>query len=361
MPLAPTGFARLTPRAAGAALLAFVAVSLAAVAVSLSPVRINRAALAAPRNSDLCLYQAEVERIRRGEGYYQAAAAELAARGYPTASVFNWRLPLPMWLLGKLPDARWGQALLGLAALGVLVWGFALLADEGRTWEGVLGAVLLTGALLPVVLDGLYVLPVLWAGVLGALALLAAARGRPALGILSGTAALLTRELALPLAVAAGWFAWRDGRRREALGWLLGLVLFGAYLGLHIAHVREHYISPESRAQAESWIQFNAAPMVLAVCQMNVYLLLLPQWVTALVVPLALVGFAGWHTPAGQTIGTVVCLFLVAFAIVGQPFNQYWGCLFAPLLCLGAARGPRSLADLWRAARWKIPSWATAG
>ena len=57
----------------------------------------------------MALYRAEVDRIRNGEGYYQAAAAELTARGYPTRSVFNWRTPLPMWLLGKHADIGAGQ------------------------------------------------------------------------------------------------------------------------------------------------------------------------------------------------------------------------------------------------------------
>ncbi len=34
---------------------------------------------------------------------------ELHQRGYPTRSVFNWRTPLPMWLLGKLPSEVLGR------------------------------------------------------------------------------------------------------------------------------------------------------------------------------------------------------------------------------------------------------------
>jgi hypothetical protein len=44
-----------------------------------------------------------------------------------------------------------------------------------------------------------------------------------------------------------------------------------------------------------------------------------------------------------------VCLFVLAFAFVGQPFNQYWGSLYTPLLCLGAARAPAAVKDLWHA------------
>src|SRR5207244_3739842 len=41
--------------------------------------------------NDLKLYGAIVRRVHDGEGYYDAAATELRAQGYPSASLFNWR------------------------------------------------------------------------------------------------------------------------------------------------------------------------------------------------------------------------------------------------------------------------------
>ena len=81
----------------------------------------------------MALYRAEVDRIHRGEGYYQAAAAELTPRGYPTRSVFNWRTPLPMWLLGKLPAAAIGKVLLGGLALLLVLMAMEALAREENT------------------------------------------------------------------------------------------------------------------------------------------------------------------------------------------------------------------------------------
>jgi hypothetical protein len=76
----------------------------------------------------------------------------------------------------------------------------------------------------------------------------------------------------------------------------------------------------------------------------------LPQWITAIYLVAAMVGMAGWNTPLGTRIGLSTCLFLLAFAFVGQSFNQYWGSLIAPLLCFGVVRFPASLRDLYRAA-----------
>ena len=84
---------------------------------------------------------------------------------------------------------------------------------------------------------------------------------------------------------------------------------------------------------------------------MNAYLLLLPQWMTAIYLAAALVGLAGWDTPLGMRVGLSTCLFLMAFAVVGQSFNQYWGALIAPLLCFGVVQFPASLRNLCRAAK----------
>jgi hypothetical protein len=83
---------------------------------------------------------------------------------------------------------------------------------------------------------------------------------------------------------------------------------------------------------------------------MNAYLLLLPPWVTALYFAAAMFGFAGWHTSLGTRIGLTTCLYVMAFAVAGQDFNQYWGSIIAPLLCFGVVRSPASMRDLCRAA-----------
>ena len=83
---------------------------------------------------------------------------------------------------------------------------------------------------------------------------------------------------------------------------------------------------------------------------MNAYVLLFPQGAAAVYLVAALVGLAGWNTPLGRRISLTVCLFLVSFAVVGHSFNQYWGSMFAPLLCFGVVRFPGSLRDLCLAA-----------
>src|SRR5262245_19616252 len=79
--------------------LVFLATSVCLAGITLSSLRSGFADAPSRGPGDVALYQAEVERIRAGESYYEAAANELPARGYPTRSVFNWRTPLPVSLV----------------------------------------------------------------------------------------------------------------------------------------------------------------------------------------------------------------------------------------------------------------------
>ena len=351
-----SGYARLTPGQARLVLLALLWVTISCVAVTLSPLAQGRVGKPARGEGDVALYRAEVDRIHAGQGYYQAAAAELVARGYTTRSVFNWRLPLPIWLIGRMPAVgtapqEWslGKVLLGLLAAAVILTAYEALAREGSVWRALGCGVLLTGPLLLCVLGDIFVMPVLWAGVLITLSISTYGLNRPAWGTVIGLSAAFCSELALPYCGLCAALAWRHHRRRELAAWAVGLAAWLVYFGLHWVQVAK-LITPDALAHRDGWIQFGGASFVLSTVQMNPYLLLLPQWVAALYFAAAMFGFAGWHTPLGQRAGLTAALFVAGLGIVGQEFNQYWGTLFAPLLCFGFVRLPQSLRDLWKAA-----------
>jgi hypothetical protein len=346
-----TAYANLSPVTARMALAAFAAATLGCVLVTLSPWRSGYADAPDRGANDVQLYAAEVRRIQAGEGYYEAAGRELRIRGYPTKSVFNWRTPLPMWFLGQLPNPLWGKWLLASMALVTLFLAMAAMVDDAGLVVGGLCLVLLGGALLPCFIGELYVMPVVWAGTIIALSLAALGAGYRKLGVAVGLAAPFLRELALFFSVVMLFDAlWRERRRREALAWALGIAAFLGFYAWHATIVTD-LVRAGDRSHVESWLQFGGAPFLLSLAQMNCYLLLLPQWVTGLYLPLAVLGLAGWSTPWGQRLALVAFGYLALFAFVGQSFNQYWGMLFAPLLCFGAARGAFVLRDLWHAAR----------
>jgi hypothetical protein len=347
-----TTFARLTRRQSHVVLVVIALTLVGAVTTTLSPAA-NRGIMSHGNgSSDIALYRAEADRIHAGDGYYETLAAELTARNYPTRSVFNWRTPLPIWLIGKLPVVEMGKALLGFMALALLVMAFEAVAREQGATQNlkrpIACALLLTGPLMLTAIGNLFVFPELWAGVFVALSACAYGLARPRLGVALGLAAIFFRELALPYCLVCMAMAWRQGRRRELAAWALGLSAWLAFFGLHAWQVSQA-MPVDAQAQPRGWIQFGGAGFVIATAQINAYLLV-PQWVTAIYLVAAMVGLAGWNTPLGTRIGLTVCLFLMAFAVVGQTFNQYWGFLIGPLLCFGVARFPASMRDLWRAA-----------
>ena len=317
------------------------------VGVTLSPLKSGFADAADRGPGDVDLYRAEAARVHAGESYYDAAAAELAKRGYPTRSVFNWRTPLPVWLVGKLPEEAMAKVALGLAGLVLVLVSFKFLADEGTTNQAIAGVLLLAGALLPCLLGDLVLVSELWSGVLLAISAVCFGIKRPVAGVAAGMAALFFRELAAPYCVICVALAVVERRYRELALWGIGLAAYAIYFGLHAAQVLPR-ITPEAVAHSDGWIRFGGAGFLISTAQMNAYLLLLPQWVTAIYLACALLGAATWNTSAGRLIGLTVAVYAIAFGIAGHDFNQYWGSEIAPLLCLPVARSWTAARQLWR-------------
>jgi hypothetical protein len=374
-----TGYSRLSARQARAVLAILALGTVFCVEVALSPLWQGNVERSRRGAGDVALYRAQVDRMQNGEGYYQAVFAEQTARGYPTRSVFNWRTPLPLWLIGRLPQVEWAKYFLGVLSLGLIVFAFeAMVGEKGNSFAAALGCVvLLSGPLLFTLLDDLFVMPVLWAGVLIAFSLCAYGTDRPGLGLGLGLSALFMSELALPYCLLCTGMAWwkyvlwkqlyikgdsqiftdhasmapeKLGQfPRELVAWGLGLCAWLIFFAWHWWNV-SGLIGPDAIAHKHGWIRFGGAGFVLATAQMNAYLILLPPWVTALYFAAAMFGLAGWHTALGVRMGLTTCLYVTFFAVVGQDFNQYWGSIIAPLLCFGVIRFPASMRDLCQAA-----------
>jgi hypothetical protein len=298
-----------------------------------------------PQNGgDLQLYQHIVERVHSGESYYRAAGDELRSLGYPTGSFFNWRPPTYAWFLGSLPSARWGQLILIALAVATVLMVYGLLRVEAGITGAVLGVSAALGSLLWCIDGDAFFSQELWSGTLIAFSVCAYGRGCKGLGVVAGLCALFFRELALPYCVISLALAWHGGRRLETAAWLGGLVLYAGFMAFHLVQVGRQ-VGPEDHLPG-SWIQFGGAGFVLATCRMNEFLFRLPLWVSALYLPLAVLGLAGWRSELGSRVTLTVAAYLAAFCVVGQPFNMYWGLLYAPLVALGLAYTPAVLRDL---------------
>ena len=74
---------------------------------------------------------------------------------------------------------------------------------------------------------------------------------------------------------------------------------------------------------------------------------------------LASVGFAALAGDWGRRAAWAAIAYTLFFGVVGQPFNQFWGALIAPLFCFGAAQGTAAAIDLVRAARLPHATWSS--
>jgi hypothetical protein len=304
-------------------------------------------------DGDLAAYQAITDRMRDGEGYYQAAHHELLARGYGTQSVFNWRTPLHPEALALAPSD--GVAALSLAALAVAI--IALAAAVVARWQS-RAALMTFGLAAACCLITLFIPgPVFFAEVVAGVLILAAvscaALGHTRVSIASGLLALFVRELAGVYVVIALAIALRGRRWREVAAWGLGLVAYGAYFGWHRAQVLAE-VSASDPAYDEGWVQFGGFEFVLRTAQMNGLFLALPLVVTAVVLPLALVGLLAWEGPGGSRAALTVFAYVALFCVVGKPDNIYWGALYTPLLIFGLALSPWALRDLATRATLKL-------
>ncbi len=310
----------------------------------------RQAAVAAIDRGDVALYRALVQRMSAGEGYYEAAGDEQHQRGYATKPFLTWRLPTAAWIISRLGEVWAANVLRLLALLALLAWVQALM-DLGLGKPGVISGALLvcSGMYLALPIPTIY-LHEIWAATLMALSLPLQQRGWP-LSVVSGLAALAFRELALPFVLVMAACAFWDGRRAEAAAWVLGILAFAIGLTLHGAAISEH-LNPEAR-QGGGWLDLGGWARVLAFNHWNLLIPTASAWLTALWVPLALLGAGARQEPLGNRLLLLVAGYNLAFFFIGRPNNDYWGIIPAPLVAVSLTFAPSALLTLWTSARGK--------
>jgi hypothetical protein len=301
------------------------------------------------KQGDLETYSRVVERLRGGEAYYSALHTELLAADYGTRSVFNWRPPFFLSMIALLPSEEWARGvLMALAAVGLGLGAWVARRGGTLVTAGVTTALLAAGLLSAVVPRAELACEV-WAGVLILISASAYGLSLRWLGLAAALLALLTREIAAPYAVVCVVLALRERRWAETGAWAVGLIGFAIYYGWHALTVLS-LIGPADRAYPEGWLQFGGLGFDLGTATFNGLFLLLPVWVTALYLPLALLGLVGWSAKGALRMAASVLGFLVLFACFGKPDNLYWGSMYTPLLALGLPWALPALSDLWGAA-----------
>jgi hypothetical protein len=304
-----------------------------------------------PANKDIRLYEAIVKRLHNGESYYAVAGEELRSRGYATRPFINWRPPFLAWFLAALPTPAWGMWILsGVTCAACALWA-RLFFQAGNIWPAICIAFLLSIYIPPAFTEnGLY-LHEHWAGMIILLLLALYEKKHWLLAAIMGSAALLIRELSLPFVLVMFACALWERKWSEVVVWSLGLTVFASFLFIHAATVTPLILESD---RTNSWMRFGGWSFVLATANMNTLLLLLPKGSVAVMLPLSLVGLAGWGGKMGLRISLSVATYIAIFFVIGRQGNTYWGLLYAPLLTFGLVFAPYALYDLWKAVPKKV-------
>lgn len=299
-----------------------------------------------PNLDDTALHLATVERLRNGDRYYAAFGEELRTRGYPAASVANWRTPLHYHFVAALGLERAGHLLTAFALLGI-AFGAAALWSRFRR-GAIVAAVLLLGSMLPALLNqpGVVAYPENWAGIFIALSLAAYHLRWWTAGALFGVAAVFLRELAGPYGLVCGVLALLHKRRTESAVWLLGGLSYILYYALHVSAVSAA-IQPGDYAWPHSWLRWLGWPFVLQTAWVSGWTIVLPYPATPIVAVLGLAGTAARSMPAQLRVSLLV--YVAFFSAVGQEFNFYWGFVSAPLWTYALMYSPEGTLRLLKA------------
>ncbi|WP_141342759.1 hypothetical protein [Bradyrhizobium sp. USDA 3458] len=298
-----------------------------------------------PPFTDSDAYLSILALMRGGSGYYSSVQEVLLAHGYFTQSVFNWRTPAWLMSLSLLPSIAWARYLLGALTVVVLLFSYRMIrATKGGVLLAVSATLGISASILVLLASpGVIVMSEMVTGTLILLSIVSYGNGQRLIGISAGLAALFIRELAAPYVLICFAFAIYEKNTREIAAWIAGLLAYAAYFAYHLTAVM-HQLSPADRADPDGWIRFGGIRFALETSHFNGLLILAPLWVTAALLPAALVGLFAWR--AGLRAAITVTTYLCAFTVIGKPANEYWGALYSPLLMLGL---PWSIPALYEA------------
>ncbi|WP_066722475.1 hypothetical protein [Sphingomonas pituitosa] len=347
----PSRFAALSrgrARLAWAALLVLLLTSLTALAVPSLTGAGDAAGRTADRMTDIGLYERVVAGMKGGDPYYVAASEAMRAGAYPLHPFLTMRLPALAALQAAIPGWASIALLLALAALTAFAWASRVGAALSGLLPRAIMMMLLAASMLAFFQPGLVLFHEIWAGLLVALSLALRRPGRALEAIALGLAAMLIRETAALYVLVMLAFAWREDRRGEALGWGVALLLFGGALALH-AHAVASVTGPLDPT-SPGWAAFNGPGFFLSALVASTGFQALPLALGALLVTLAVVGWASWDDALGLRMFALLVAYGAVIALFARLDNFYWALMVAPAALVGLVFVPDAVADLWQRA-----------
>lgn len=301
---------------------------------------------------DHALYARIAQRVDAGESYYTAAAAEHRAGHYPLRPFVAVRAPTLAYIFAALGEQKVQLALLLLGGAAILAWYRRLRTETGLPSYAAIGALFVAANLTQLAAREWLFIHEVAAGVLLALALALYRPARPWWTMAIVAAALAIRETVLPVAMLFGLFALIDRDWRAAASWLAIGLCFAAGLAAHVAALAA--ITSAADPASQGWNGQGGWIAYLSFVQASSLLRFFAGWVGALLVPLALLGWAAWRSRLGLAVLTIQLGYAAMLMLFARPANFYWAMLITPTLFIGFAFAPAALAELIRSLRKPI-------
>lgn len=299
--------------------------------------------------ADIVLYESIVQGVRHGGNYYEVAAAALRAGNYPLKPFVTFRLPALADVQAMLPPLV-TEGLLFLLAFAVFVaWAVRLVPALTRRPPVILAMTLLAGGMVAFVQPELAAFHEIWAGLFIALSLALRRPGRWVEAAAFGLIAMLIRETAALYVGIMCLAAWRDGARREALGWAATVVVLAVVVVLHAQAVAQ-VVRPLDPA-SPGWSGLLGPGFFVTTLAVSTALMLAPLWLAALLLALSFTGWAAWRDPLATRALAMFAAYGVLLSVAGRPDTFYWGLMVAPTALIGLVFAPDALRDLWVRAR----------
>ena len=326
------------------ALIALLALACWSPAASPAP----KVRTTAAQHSDLQLYRDIITCVRAGEGYYSATADELRKGNYPLKPFFTFRLPTHATIYAALGERAMVVIFWLLSAALMIAWWIRLRSSLPRLLLAA-ALILLAGGLGGLLQPQTGLFHESWAALLLALMIAIHRPERFWPAVLAGGAALMVRELALPMILAMAGLALLERRWREVAAWTAVVALFAVFLVLHARWVGQVVLTGDPPSQG--WSSMLGLQFALKSIAKVTFGIRLPAALASAALILSLFGWVSVRTGWGLRVAILLAGYGAMLALLARTDTFYWALIAAPLSFAGLVFVPKALSDLLKSLR----------
>ena len=238
------------------------------------------------------------------------------------------------------------NAIIALAVIAVVLWGWRLGRDPQLPWWYAVGALGVLGNVTQTAYPEWAVIHEVSAGLLIAIALALYRRDAQWPTFIVMVIAVSIRETALPVAALLGLLSLIDRNWRMVGAWLALAFAFVIGMGFHAQHVVA--VARPTDLNSAGWTGMGGWSTYLKFVAQSSGLRYLPAWATAVVVPFALFGWLSWRSRMGTIMLIVHLGYALLLMLAARKDNFYWAMILVPTLFVGLVFVPSAL---WTALR----------